>query len=238
MYYPFPGKRLPTNRERRVASIECMLGFAFFGWIMLVIPGTPVLFALELAPLLILTGHGLATMLRATPDQAALWQAPRWLHRLRWRMGWTRNSVEVTLDERDLQIRYQTFLISYQILAGVIIATLVAALLANVLTGSPAAAVAAAFRADGAGGLRFLVIRTLIVLVLLFSLLPYFVLPWLESAVPFDQDLANPTAPAVDDSPPPRARLDWVRILGNTAWWLIAVVAILTFVWALGARAH
>jgi len=74
------------------------------------------------------------------------------------------------------------------------------------------------------------------VLLLLCSLLPYFVLPGLESAVSFDRDEANATAPAHADSLATRTRWDWVRLLGNNAWWLIVVVLILTLGWASGAR--
>jgi hypothetical protein len=191
MYVPFLPARLPSNQECRIASIETLLGFGCFAGLTVFIPESLSVLLAWMALTLALIGLGLPTLQRARPSDASILPAPRRLIQLRIRMGW--GAPVRPLDERELQTRYRTFLVSYRILAGVIIATLTILLLAP-HSDSP----------------YFLFLRVLILLITLFILLPECVLPWLEPGTELQEEPATV---------PPVVPWDRTRILGNVAYW-------------------
>src|SRR5271154_2372100 len=113
MYFPCLSKRTPSNRECRVASAVSIIGFVAFAWLALATPGAlvPMLTGL-VAVELILAYFGLGTLYIARPNHFVFWpQRERPV---------VRGQPVPPLDERDLNIRYRTFLVSYRILSAVV----------------------------------------------------------------------------------------------------------------------
>ena len=157
MYFPYLSKRLPSNRDCRVASIESLVGFITFASLLLGSPKNPGLFVflLWVGVTVALFYVGLGTLLRDRPNQALIWPQLR---------SWTKLSRrDQPLDERDAYIRHRVFVVSYQILVAIALAGAIAGAMAGqlpqVLTSQ-----------DG-----------VVLLVWLILLLPHWVLPWLES---------------------------------------------------------
>lgn len=74
MYIPYPGRRKPTNRECRVASIVSIIGFIGFGWMVLSPPDGFFAFLGEPSLVLLFSCWlGLGTLLHARPCQGLLW---------------------------------------------------------------------------------------------------------------------------------------------------------------------
>jgi hypothetical protein len=178
MYFPYLSKRAPSNRECRIASIVSIIGFVGFAWLVLAVPGALVsMLAGLVAVELVLAYFGLGTLYIARPNHFLFW--PQRETRV------IRGQPVPPLDERDLNIRYRTFLVAYRILSIAVFAIIVfirpgAALLVDTSSGH-----IPHWRLEIAD-------LMLVVLIYLLSLfLPYWVFPWLESDAAFDDEQAS-----------------------------------------------
>jgi hypothetical protein len=118
MYFPYLSKRTPSNRECRIASIVSISGFVGFACLMLAVPAALVQELLWLLVVeLILVYFGLGTLYIAKPNHFLLW--PQRESRV------ARGQYVPPLDERDLTIRYRTFLVSYRVLSLAALAIIV-----------------------------------------------------------------------------------------------------------------
>jgi len=211
MYLPVSSKRKPTIFERRFASIIVALGFVMFTWLTLIPPRGFAQMLGSLACLVILFCVGLGTLVQGSPTQALLW--PKASARMR------PGSPAPHMDERDLFIRYRTFLVSYQILAIVLFCLLVLPgllLSVHLINLSP----------------LFQTHSLLIVAVLMFLciLLPHCVLPWLEPAITLDPEpdgCADATARGTSQAAAQRSFATWVRLGCNLILWVLIAVTLL-----------
>jgi hypothetical protein len=212
MYFPYARRRNPTNRECRVASILSIIGFIAFGWATLLPPSRFLPFLGVLALILFPSWLGLATLLRARPNQGLLWPHTVTLGS---------KDRHAPLDERDTLVRYRTFLTSYQILS-VLIWVLV---MLPGLLGSNINVVTVRYHGPITLGLM-----TLALLMFLTWLLPHWVTPWLESNVTFDSepDLESTASPGgTSERPTTAASPNWARIVWNGFIWILALLVIL-----------
>jgi hypothetical protein len=197
MYFPYLSKRLPSNRECRIASIVSIIGFVGFAGLVLAMPGALVQLLLWGFPVLVLTYLGLGTLTIAKPNHFLLWPQ----RETRVVLG-----KEVPpLDERDLNIRYRTFLVSYRILAVAAFAIIAfirpgAALLVETLGGQ-----IPLWRLEGAGQMF------VVLIFFLAMLLPYWVFPWLESDAVFDDEQAFSSGFEDSTESLPQRRRRWIR---------------------------
>jgi hypothetical protein len=196
MYFPYVSRHLPSNRECRVASVLSISGFVGFTGLVLAVPSVLVQMLLWLAAVLVLTYLGLGTLYIAKPNHFLLWPQ--------------RATREVLgqpippLDERDLTIRYRTFLVSYRILAVAAFAMIAFIRPGAVLLVHISAGYIPRWRLDGAE-------QTLLVLIFCLALfLPYWVFPWLESEAVFDDEQNSDSGIQSIIGPPLRLR-QWIR---------------------------
>jgi ribose/xylose/arabinose/galactoside ABC-type transport system permease subunit len=215
MYIPLLSGREPTNRERRIASLEAIAGFLGVIWLMVGMPLSLAPFVCTLAAILLLMGHGLAILARSNPFQTALW--PEFARR----MGTGRG--QPSLDERDLSIRHRVFVISYQILFLVIFVTILAFdLLLPHITGSAT---------QKWNRLHDLIITLLGLLIPLVGMLPGLVLPWLET----DSSEEDGPQRGLSRRPVNKQKGDmdlfpkWVRIISSG--WVVWGVCALIILW-------
>jgi hypothetical protein len=218
MYLPLSRHRKPSIRECRAASVLCVIGFVGFVWMMLNIPGAITAFLGELSLVLILVWLGLGTLLHGMPNEGLLW--PQFAARS------GSQTQHPPLDERDHYIRHRTFLIAYRLLCATLLAIVVlpAALGPRVMH-----AVTDRFRTGGPLDLGLMIIAMLAVLSFL---LPYWVLPWLESDPPPGTE-TDPEAKTSgrDLHGSPNARRWWIILLGNALLWAL-VLAIMLWIFA------
>jgi hypothetical protein len=213
MYFPYARRRNPTNRECRVASILSIIGFIGCAWKVLLPPSSFPAFLGELSLIVFVSWLGLGTLLRAKPYQGLLWP------RIAARLGTA--GEHPPLDERDTLVRYRTFLTSYQILSVLI---WVMVMLPGLL-GSKINVLTAQYHGPVELGLLILFL-----LMLLTSLLPHWVVPWLESDVTFDAepDLEPIVSPgATSERASAAASSNWIRTLWKVFPWVIWIVIFL-----------
>jgi hypothetical protein len=175
MYLPYLTHRAPSNRECRIASIMSVVGFAGFAWLALATPAALYQMLSWLVVVeLVLAYFGLGTLFIAKPNHFLLW--PQRERRA------VRGRPVPPLDERDLNIRYRTFLVSYRVLSIAAFAIIVFARPAALLIVNASGGHVPHWRLEAAEQL-------FVVLILLLSLLlPYWVFPWLESDAPHDDE--------------------------------------------------
>jgi hypothetical protein len=214
MYLPLSRHRRPTVRECRAASLLCMIGFVGFIWMMLNMPDAITAFLGELSLVLILLWLGLGTVIHGMPNQGLLW--PQFGART------GSGNKHPPLDERDHDIRHRTFLIAYRLLCATLFAIVV---LPGVLGPRVMHTVTDRFRTNGPLDLGLMIVA---MLTALSFLLPYWVLPWLESDPPpgAEADLEAKTSErAVHGSP--NARRWWIVLLGNVLLWALVLATML-----------
>lgn len=213
MYIPLLSSREPSNRERRIASLESAVGFLGAIWLLVEMPRGLATSLSAFAAVLLVMGHGLAILARSkNPLQMALW--PEFARR----MGTGRKAP--LLDERDLSLRYRAFVISYQILSLVIFATILAfdLLLPRIV---PHRWIR----------LHDMMLVLLALLIPLIGILPHLVLPWLEKEASeeddhrrhFDRSSVNQQRGEAELFP------KWIRIMSSG--WVVWGVCVLIMVW-------
>jgi hypothetical protein len=220
MYFPYLSKRPPSNRECRVASLISIMGFAGFAWLMLAMPETLIQAMLWLVAVeLVLAYLGLATLYIAKPNHFLLWPQREPLV--------VRGQPVPPLDERDLAIRYRTFLVSYRILSIAALAIIVLVRPGAQLLVETSGGRIPHWRLESAEQLF------VVLLFLLSFLLPYWVFPWLESEAPADDEQASDTGA---QSPAKLLPHNWIR----TGITLLAVWApiFLVLAWLYRRYAH
>jgi hypothetical protein len=197
MYFPYLSRRPPTNRECRIASIVSILGFVGFAWLVLAVPAALVqMLLLVVAVVLIPAYFGLGTLYIARPNHFLLW--PQRETRM------VRGQPVPPLDERDLNIRYRTFLASYRILSIAAFAIIVFIRPGATLLVDTSGSHIPRWRLESAE-------QMFVVLIYLLSLfLPYWVFPWLESDAAFDDERASGPGLQNPTKLLPR-RQDWVQ---------------------------
>lgn len=217
MYIPLLSSREPSNRERRIASMESAAGFLGAVWLVLGLPRGLAAFLAALAAVLLLTGHGLAILTHSkNPLQMALW--PEFARR----MGTGR--MEPLLDERDLSLRHRAFVISYQILSLVIFITILAfdLLLPRIVGSAPHKWIR----------LHYLMLVLLGLLIPLVRALPYWVLPWLERDASEEDDHRRQVGQSSvnEQRGEPELFAKWIRMISSD--WLVWGVCALLMIWA------
>lgn len=175
MYFPYLSKRTPSNRECRIASIVSIIGFVGFAWLLLAVPAARLQMLLRLiAVVLTLAYFGFGTLYIARPNQFFLWP---------WRETRVVRGQQVPpLDERDWNIRYRTFLVSYRILSVAAFAIIVFIRPGAMLLVDTSGSHIPHWRLEIAE-------QMFVVLIFFLSVfLPYWVSPWLESDAAFDDE--------------------------------------------------
>jgi|SRR5580658_6182759 hypothetical protein len=207
MYFPYLSKRAPSNRECRIASFVSVMGFAGFAWLALAMPGALDQMLLWLVAVeLTLAYFGLGTLYIAKPNHFLL--RPRQETRV------LRGQPVPRLDERDLNFRYRTFLVSYRVLSVAAFAIIVFVRPAASLLVSSSGGHIPHWRLEAAE-------QVFVVLLFLLSLfLPYWVFPWLESDAPFDDEQGSDSGFQNPMESLSRWR-DWIR----SAIYLLAIWA-------------
>jgi hypothetical protein len=207
MYFPYLSKRAPSNRECRIAIFVSVMGFAGFAWLALAMPGALDQMLLWLVAVeLTLAYFGLGTLYIAKPNHFLLW--PRQETRV------LRGQPVPRLDERDLNFRYRTFLVSYRVLSVAAFAIIVFVRPAASLLVSSSGGHLPHWRLEAAE-------QVFVVLLFLLSLfLPYWVFPWLESDAPFDDEQGSDSGFQNPMESLSRWR-DWIR----SAIYLLAIWA-------------
>jgi hypothetical protein len=222
MYFPYLSKRPPSNRECRIASIVSIIGFVGFAWLLLAMPAALVqMLAWLVAVVLILAYFGLGTLYIARPNHFLLW--PQRETRV------VRGQSVPPLDERDLNIRYRTFLVSYWILSVAAFAIIVFIRPVAMLLVDTSGGHIPRWRLEMAE-------QMFVVLIYLLSLfLPYWVFPWLESDAAFDDEQASGPSWQNPTKLLPRRR-DWIRT--GVALLIICLPIFLLMAWLLRRYAH
>jgi hypothetical protein len=222
MYFPYLSKRPPSNRECRIASFVSIIGFVGFAWLLLAMPAALVqMLASLVALVLILAYFGLGTLYIARPNHFLLW--PQREARV------VRGQSVPPLDERDLNIRHRTFLVSYRILSVAAFA-----IIAFIRPG-------AMLLVDTSGGhiprwRLEMAEQMFVVLIYLLSLfLPYWVFPWLESDAAFDDEQASGPGLQNPTKLLPRRR-DWIR--AGVVLLIICLPIFLLTAWLLRRYVH
>jgi hypothetical protein len=222
MYFPHLSKHPPSNRECRIASIVSIVGFVGFAWLVLAMPAALVQMGLWLVAVLLILGYfGLGTLFIARPNHFLLWPQRE--------TQVVRGQPVPPLDERDLTIRYRTFLVSYRILSVAVFA-----IIAFIRPG-------AMLLVDTSGGhiphwrLQFAEQMFVVLLYLLSVLLPYLVFPWLESDADFDDEQASGRGFQNPTKLLPRRR-DWIRT--GVALLIIWIPILLLLAWLFRKYAH
>jgi hypothetical protein len=155
---------------------------------------------------LTLAYFGLGTLYIAKPNHFLLW--PRQETRV------LRGQPVPRLDERDLNFRYRTFLVSYRVLSVAAFAIIVFVRPAASLLVSSSGGHIPHWRLEAAE-------QVFVVLLFLLSLfLPYWVFPWLESDAPFDDEQGSDSGFQNPMESLSRWR-DWIR----SAIYLLAIWA-------------
>jgi hypothetical protein len=211
MYWPYLSRRVPSNRECRIATIESATGWLVFIGTVLILD-QPEWFDAEvpiLAFAALLALHGLATLVRADPARGVV------LLTFGQRLGIVKRAPP--LDERDLWLRYRAFTISYVLLFGLLAAIAVIEIGVG-LSEFP--------RREGFG-------RLYIFPLWLAPILPSFVLPWLARD---EQSAEEPVAQArylAGDETMQGLRLypRWVRTLASASHWVMWALIALAIVW-------
>jgi hypothetical protein len=216
MYFPYVSKRAPSNRECRIASTLSIIGFVGFVWLVLAVPGALVPFLVWLVAVELILGYfGVATLYIAKPNHFLLW--PDRETRV------VRGQPVPPLDERDVNTRYRTFLVSYRILSIAAFAIIVFIRPGATLIVATSGGHIPHWRLESAD-------QVFVVLIWLLSLLlPYLVFPWLESDAAFDDEQGS--GPVFQDAKellPPRPR-HWVR--NGVVLLIIWIPIILFMVW-------
>lgn len=216
MYIPVLSSHEPSNRERRIASIESIAGFVGAVWLVVEMPHGLVAFLSALAAVLLLFGHGAAVLTRSkNPLQMALW--PEFARR----MGTGRK--ESLLDERDLSLRCRAFVVSYQILSLVIFAAILAfdLLLPRIVGFAPHKWIR----------LHDLMLVLLSLLIVMLPILPCWVLPWLEKDASEDDDHRRHVGQIPVNERPGKPALfpKWIRIAGSP--WVVWGICALLMMW-------
>lgn len=216
MYIPLLNSHEPSNRDRRIASIESAAGFLGAIWLVVEMPSRLATFLSALAAVLLVIGHGEAILARSkNPLQMALW--PEFARR----MGTGRG--EPLLDERDLSVRHRAFVISYQMLGLVVFATILAfdLLLPRIVGSAPHKWIR----------LHDLMLVLLSLLIPLVAVLPWWVLPWLEKDASEEDDHRRHFGqrPAKKESGEPELFPKWIRIIGSP--WVVWGVCALMLLW-------
>jgi hypothetical protein len=207
MYFPYLSKRAPSNRECRVASLVSIMGFVGFAWLMLAMPQTLIQVILWLVAVeLILAYFGLGTLYIAKPNHFLVWpQRESFV---------VRGQKVPPLDERDLAIRYRTFLVSYRILSVAALAIIVLIRPGALLLVETSGGRIPYWKLESAEQMF------VVFIVLLSFFLPYWVFPWLESDAAFDDEQGldsgseNPTESLSQ-------RRHWIRIGINLLNWAL-----------------
>jgi hypothetical protein len=221
MYFPYLTKRPPSNFECRIASAISIIGFVGFAWLLWAVPDTLIsMLAWLLAVELILAYFGLGTLHLARPNHFLMW--PQRATQV------VRGQQVPALDERDLNIRYRTFLLSYRILSLAAFAVIVfigpgARFLVNTSAGR-----IPHWRLEAAQ-------QMFVVLIWFLSLLlPYWVFPWLESDAAFDDE------PTADSGSQNTAELPWRRYWSRTGVTnlVIWIAIFLLMVWLFRKATH
>lgn len=215
MYIPLLSSHEPSNRERRIASIESAAGILGVIWLMIDRPGSLPPFLCALAATLLVTGHGLAVLTRSKPNQVLLWPE------FRRRMG--AGNADPPLDERDLSVRLRAFEISYRILALLILATVLGfdLLLPRFVGPAPHKWIR----------VHALMLELLSLLTIVVQLIPWWVLPWLEQDPSEEDDSRRLFSrnPARERTGNANLYPKWVRIIGSN--WFVWSVAALLMLW-------
>jgi hypothetical protein len=207
MYFPYLSKRTPSNRECRVASLVSIVGFVGFAWLMLATPETLIQVMLWLVAVeLVLAYLGLGTLFIAKPNHFLLWPQRKSLV--------VRGQRVPPLDERDLAIRYRTFLVSYRILSVAALAIIVLVRPGALLLVKTSGGRIPYWWLDSAEQMF------VVFIVLLSFFLPYWVFPWLESDATFDdeQGLDSGSKDPTESLP---QRRQWIRIGINFLLWAL-----------------
>lgn len=216
MYIPLLSTHEPSSRERRIASLESATGFLGAIWLVVEMPAGLATFLPALAAVLLLTGHGLAVLTRSkNPLQMALW--PDFARR----MGTGRGRPP--LDERDLSLRYRAFVISYQLLGLVIFVTFLAfdLLLSRSMGTLP----------PKWARLHDLMLVLLSLLIPLVGVLPFWVLPWLETDALDENDHQRHFGETPINERRGEAELfpKWIRVISSS--WVVWGVCALIMIW-------
>jgi len=223
MYFPYLSKRTPSNRECRVASTVGIIGFVAFAWLALATPGALVQMLTGLVAVELILGYfGLCTLYIARPNHFVFW--PQRETRV------VRGQPVPSLDERDLNIRYRTFLVSYRILSVVVFAIIALRPAAALLVENSRGHIPH-WRLEAAGQMF------LFLILLLSVVLPYLVFPWLESDTAFDDD--QPSGSGLRDAaqlPPPQRRWHWIR--RGVELLIICVTLFLLMTWTYHRYTH
>lgn len=215
MYIPLLSSHEPSNRERRIASIELAAGFLGAIWLVVEMPRGLATSLSALGAVLLVVGHGGAILARSkNPLQMALW--PEFARR----MGTGRGAP--LLDERDLSLRYRAFVISYQILSMVIFATVLAfdLLLPRIVGSAPHRWIR----------LHDVMLALLGLLIPLVGVLPHLVLPWLEKDAS-EEDHRRHFGQSTVSERTGEAELfpKWIRIISSG--WVVWGVCALIMLW-------
>jgi hypothetical protein len=172
---------------------------------------------------LIVAYFGLGTLYIARPNHFLMW--PQRETRM------VRGQLVPPLDERDLNIRYRTFLMSYRILSAAVFAIIVFIRPGAIFLVETSGGRIPHWRLDTAEQLL------VFMLYLLSMLLPYWVFPWLESDAAFDDE--QPSGPGFQDATDALAaqgRWPWIRAgLSNLMIWILVF---LFMIWAYGRYTH
>ena len=215
MYVPLLSSYEPSNRYRRIASMESAAAILGLAWLMIDMPRSLALSLCAWAAILLLTGHGLAILTRSRPNQVVLW--PEY----RRRMGAGR--ADPPLDERDLSVRSRAFEISYRLLALLILAALLGFdfLVPRIVGSAPHRWMR----------VHDLTLELFCLLTFMVPLLPLWVLPWLEQDAPEEDDSLRlfRRNPVNERSGRPGLYPTWIRIIGSD-WFIWSVIALL-MVW-------
>jgi hypothetical protein len=222
MYFPYLSKRTPSNRECRIASIVSVIGFVGFAWLALAVPAALVQMLLWLVAVeLVLAYFGLATLYIARPNHFLLW--PQQETRV------VRGQQAPPLDERDLNIRYRTFLVSYRILSIAAFPIIVFVRPGAMLLVDTSGGHIPHWRLEAAE-------QMFVVFIFLLSLLlPYWVFPWLESDAAFDDEQESDSRSQNPRESLPQGR-HWIRT--GLALLMVWVPIFLLIAWLFRTHIH
>ena len=213
LYFPYLSKRTPSNRECRIASIAGIVGFVSLAWLTLAPPAAVIPMLSWLAVVeLILAYFGFGTLYIAKPNHFLVWPQRE--------AKMVRGQLVPPLDERDLNVRYRTFLVSYRILSVAVFAIIVFIRPGATLLVETSGGRISHWRLDTAEQLF------VFLLWLLSMFLPYLVFPWLESDAAFDEEEpSGPDFQGPKELLPARGRWHWIRAgLSNLIVWIVIIL--------------
>jgi hypothetical protein len=216
MYFPLVQRHRPSSVQRRIASIESAAGFACYSGLLFALASGRPVFLVGAGLAIFICLHGLWTLSRTHTNPATLAEPDGWVARLRHHLGWS-GSADV-LDERDLGIRYRTFVTCYQILCVLC----VAALGIGIFTGFFPWLVAESTRLLWTR-LNLFCLRVMSIAIFLLVLLPQWVRPWHEPAGDIDDE---PVHSVGSLRVKPKQKL-----LPNLLYWLVAACILGAWLW-------